>query len=182
MLQDAGRLGIAFTTGILLGIGETRRERVEALLAIREQSRAHGHIQEVIVQNFRAHPATPMRDAPEPSDAEIAHAVALARLIVDEDVTVQAPPNLNPASIELLVRAGINDFGGISPVTPDYINPGHAWPHVQRLGEACARLGFDLAPRLAIHDAWTDRAGFLSESLREPTRLARERIGERRAA
>jgi FO synthase len=182
VLQDAGRVGVAFTTGILLGIGESPRERVEALLAIRAQSRAHGHIQEVIVQNFRAHPGTPMRDSKEPSDTEIAHAVALARLILDEDVTVQAPPNLNPGAIDLLVRAGLNDFGGISPVTPDYINPAHAWPHLQKLGEACGRLGFDLEPRLAIHDGWATRSGFLDDSLREPVRMARERIAQRRAA
>lgn len=182
MLDDAGRLGIPFTTGILLGIGETKRERVEALLAIRDASRAHGHVQEVIVQTFRAHPGTPMRDAPEPTDAEVAHAVALARLVLDEDVTVQAPPNLNAGATELLVRAGINDFGGISPVTPDYINPAHAWPHVAKLGEACARLGFDLAPRLAIHDAWLERAGFLADELRAPTMAVRQRLGELRAA
>lgn len=182
MLEDAGRLAVAFTTGILLGIGETRRERVEALLAIRKASRAHGHIQEVIVQTFRAHPSTPMRDAPEPTDAEVAHAVAIARLVLDDDVTVQAPPNLNAGATELLLRAGINDFGGISPVTPDYINPAYAWPHVARLGEACARLGFDLAPRLAIHDAYVDRPGFLAAELREPTRAVRERLLARRAA
>jgi FO synthase len=182
MLHEAGRLAIPFTTGILLGIGETRRERVEALLAIRDVSRAHGHIQEVIVQTFRAHPGTPMRDAPEPTDAEVAHAVALARLVLDEDVTVQAPPNLNAGATDLLVRAGINDFGGISPVTPDYINPAHAWPHVARLGDACARIGFELGPRLAIHDAYVDRPGFLADELRAPTLAVRERLAARRAA
>ena len=106
----------------------------------------------------------------------------MARLVLDGDVTVQAPPNLTARSTELLVRAGINDFGGISPVTPDYINPGYAWPHVARLGEACARLGFDLTPRLAIHDAYVDRPGFLDDALRGPTLAARERLAARRAA
>ena len=182
MIDDAGRLRVAFTTGILLGIGETRRERVEALLAIRRSSREHGHVQEVIVQTFRAHPTTPMRGAPEPSDAEVAHAIALARLVMDDDVTVQAPPNLNAGATKLLVQAGINDFGGISPVTPDYINPAYAWPHVTQLGEACARLGFDLAPRVAVHDAWVDGGDFVDDGLREPVRVARERIARRSAA
>jgi FO synthase len=182
MIEDAGRLRVAFTTGILLGIGETPRERVEALLAIRRLARAHGHVQEVIVQTFRAHPTTPMRDAREPSDAEVAHAIAMARLILDGDVTVQAPPNLNAGATKLLLQAGINDFGGISPVTPDYINPAYAWPHVTKLGEECARLGFELAPRTAIHDAWAERGDFVAEDLREPLRAARDRIERRSAA
>jgi FO synthase len=181
MLHDAGRARVAFTTGVLLGIGETRRERIETLLAIRAVSREHGHIQEVIVQPFRAHPRTPMRDAPEPPDEQIARAVAVARLVLDEDITVQAPPNLNPGAIGLLIRAGINDFGGISPVTPDYINPAHAWPHVARLGDACARVGFHLEPRLAIHDAWLERGGFVEGSLRAPALAIREEMDRRRA-
>jgi FO synthase len=180
MLEDAGRLRIAFTTGVLVGFGETRRERMEALLAIRRVARAHGHVQEVIVQRFRAHPSTPMRDAPEASDAEVAHTVAAARLILDADIAVQAPPNLSAGSTELFLQAGLNDFGGISPVTPDYINPAHAWPHVARLGEVCARAGFQLAPRLAIHDAYVDREGFLADALRAPTMAARLRLGEAR--
>ena len=101
---------------------------------------------------------------------------------MDDDVTVQAPPNLNAGATKLLVQAGINDFGGISPVTPDYINPAYAWPHVTQLGEACARLGFDLAPRVAVHDAWVDGGDFVDDGLREPVRVARERIARRSAA
>jgi FO synthase len=177
MLAEAGRLRIPFTTGILIGIGETRRERVESLLAISRLHHEHGHIQEVIVQNFRAQPEIPMHGAPEPEDPEVAHAVALARLILDGEVSVQAPPNLNPEATRLLLSAGINDFGGISPVTPDYINPGHPWPHVERLGEACASAGYALEPRLCIYDRFVDRPGFLAQKLASPTHRARARLG-----
>jgi FO synthase len=151
MTREAGELRIPFTSGILLGIGETRRERVESLLAIRALHAEHGHIQEVIVQNFRAKPEIPMASAPEPEDFEVAHAVALARLILPDDVSVQAPPNLNPHATELLIASGINDFGGISPVTPDYINPGHPWPQLAQLAAQCERQGFRLVPRLPIY-------------------------------
>src|SRR5262249_30616753 len=156
MIAAAGRLKIPFTTGILIGIGETRRERAESLLAIRRLHREHGHVQEVIVQNFRAMSGTPMAGAPEPDEDEVGHAVALARLILDEDVSVQAPPNLNPASVPALVAAGINDLGGISPVTPDYINPRHPWPHLDALRRSLAELGFELAPRLAVYERYID--------------------------
>jgi FO synthase len=152
MIAAAGRLKIPFTTGILIGIGETRRERAESLLAIRRLHRAHGHVQEVIVQNFRAMTGTPMADAPEPDEAEMSHAVALARLILDDDVSLQAPPNLSPAGVPALVAAGINDLGGISPVTPDYINPRHPWPHLDALRRELGGLGFELAPRLAVYE------------------------------
>jgi FO synthase len=162
MIDEAGRLRIPFTTGILVGIGETRRERVESLLAIRRLHRAHRHIQEVIVQNFRAMDGVPMAGAPEPDESIVTDAVALARLILDGDVSLQAPPNLNPSSIGALLMAGVNDFGGISPVTPDYINPRHPWPHLERLAEACEQVGFRLRPRAPIYDRfvrdeWLDR-------------------------
>jgi FO synthase len=173
MIAEAGELGIAFTTGILLGIGETRRERVESLLAIRDLHRKYGHIQEVIVQNFRAGELTPMRAAPEPEDYEVAHSVALARLILDDEVSVQAPPNLNPRATELLLAAGVNDFGGISPVTPDYINPGHPWPHLHAFGAACVNAGFRLEPRLPIYEGFMN---LLHADLRAPTLEARTRL------
>lgn len=176
MIEQAGELEIPFTTGILLGIGETRRERVESLLAIRALHRRHGHIQEVIVQNFRARPLIPMAGAPEPEDLEIAHAVAMARLVLDDDVSVQAPPNLNPGSAELLLSAGLNDWGGISPVTPDYINPGHPWPHLAQLAAACANAGYTLCPRLPIYDRHLERDGFLDPALRGPTLAAKARL------
>jgi FO synthase len=176
MIDAAGRLRIPFTTGILVGIGETRRERVESLLAIRRLHRLHGHVQEVIVQNFRAVAGVPMSHAPEPDDDEVTLAVAMARLILDEDVSVQAPPNLNPASAAALLASGLNDFGGISPVTPDYINPRHPWPHLASLGEACARAGFTLRPRAPIYDRYVDRAGFLDPGLLGATRAVQARL------
>jgi FO synthase len=176
MMREAGRLAIPFTTGILVGIGETRRERIESLLAIRRLHRTYGHIQEVIVQNFRARPEIVMRHHPEPDDAEIAHAVAMARLILDPEVSVQAPPNLNAGSAKLLLSAGINDFGGISPVTPDYINPRHPWPHLERLAQLCTREGYTLRPRMAIYDAYLDRSDFLDPSLREAISSVQARL------
>jgi FO synthase len=173
MIAEAGTLRIPFTTGILVGIGETRGERIETLLAIQRLHRAHRHIQEVIVQNFRAHPGTRMASAPEPDEDDVAETVALARLILDVDISVQAPPNLNPASISRLLAAGINDFGGISPLSPDYINPGHAWPHVDALRDACAREGFTLAPRLAVYDRHVEH---VHPALRARTGELRDRL------
>lgn len=176
MTRQAGELGIPFTSGVLVGIGETPRECVETLLEIRELHRAHGHIQEVIVQCFQPHPDTPMRDQPEPREQAIAATVALARLILPDEVSVQVPPNLTPASLSLLVDAGINDLGGVSPVTPDYINPLHPWPHLGALAATCRALGFELRPRLPIYDAFIDRPGFLADELREAVCAARERL------
>jgi FO synthase len=176
MLREAGRLQIPFTTGILIGIGETLRERVEALFAIHLIQREHGHIQEVIVQSFRARPGVPMAEAPEPSDPEVAQAIALARLILDDDVAVQAPPNLNADSLGLLLDAGINDFGGISPATPDYISPRHPWPHIDALSALCAARGFQLAPRLAVYDSYLSRPGFVDAGLHEAARAASARL------
>jgi len=176
MIREAGELAIPFTTGILIGIGETRRERIESLLAIRDLHRAHGHIQEVIVQNFRANEGSPMRAASEPDEDEVAHAVAMARLILDEEISVQAPPNLNAATTARLLAAGVNDLGGISPVTPDYINPGHPWPHLDGLADLCAQEGYELAPRLAIYDRYVGRPGFLDGTLADPTSRVAERL------
>jgi FO synthase len=182
MIEAAGRLRIPFTTGILIGIGETRRERVQSLLAIRTLHRAHGHVQEVIVQNFRAVPGVPMQHAPEPDEDEVTLAVALARLVLDRDVSVQSPPNLNPAAAETLLASGLNDFGGISPLTPDYINPRHPWPHLRALDEACARAGFVLRPRAPVYDRFVDRAGFLHPALVAPTREVQARLASASAA
>lgn len=176
MLREAGELKIPFTTGILIGIGETRRERVESLLAIRELHRKHGHIQEVIVQNFTPRPEIVMEDTPQAQDQEMAHAVAMARLVLDPDVSVQAPPNLNPERTALLVRAGINDFGGISPVTPDYINPRHPWPHLDRLAQACDGLGFELRPRLPVYSRYLEADGFVEPHLKAASARASARL------
>ena len=165
MLTEAGKLKIPVTTGILIGIGETRLERVESLLAIRDLHRAYGHIQEVIVQNFMPRAGIELSAWPAPSDDEMAHAVAMARLILDDDVSVQAPPNLNPTRTELLFAAGINDFGGISPVTPDFINPNQPWPVLAELASQCAALGFTLQPRLPIYPRYYERPGYVDEGL-----------------
>lgn len=157
MHDDAGALAIPFTSGILVGIGETEDERVATLEAIRDVHRRHRHIQEVIVQPFRAHPGTRMARAPEVTDEAYLRAIALARVILDDEITVQAPPNLS-RSIAPLVDAGINDLGGISPLTPDFINRDHAWPAIARLEADCAAIGRTLAPRPAVHDGWAKRA------------------------
>src|SRR5215813_8846476 len=132
----AGKLGIPFTTGILIGIGETRRERVDTLVAIRDLHERHGHIQEVIVQNFRAKPRIPMRDAPEPTLDDLLWTVAVARLVLGPDVNIQAPPNLSPDVYPRLLAAGLNDWGGISPLTLDHINPEKPWPLIPELRRA----------------------------------------------
>jgi FO synthase len=167
MMRVAGELRIPFTTGILIGIGDTRVERVESLLAIRKLHEQSGHIQEVIVQNFTARPRMRLRDQPEPEELELAHAVAMARLILPSDVSVQAPPNLNPQRTEMLIRAGVNDFGGISAVSPDYINPSHPWPGVETLAAECATQGFRLRPRSPLYDGYLKRPDFLDAGLVE---------------
>ncbi|MGH7923930.1 MAG: 7,8-didemethyl-8-hydroxy-5-deazariboflavin synthase CofG [Candidatus Binatus sp.] len=163
MIDEAGELRIPFTTGILLGIGETPAERALSLTAIRDTHERHGHIQEVIIQNFRAKPEIAMADAPEPDAYDMARAIATARLVLGPSMNVQAPPNLSPRQIELFLSAGINDWGGISPLSKDYVNPEAPWPHIERLGVQCARAGFKLGERLAIYneyinDEWLDPA------------------------
>ncbi len=163
MIDEAGELRIPFTSGILLGIGETVAERAQSIVALRDSHERHGHIQEVIIQNFRAKPEIAMADAPEPEAYEMARAIATARLVLGPAMTVQAPPNLSPGEIELFLRAGINDWGGISPLSKDYVNPEAPWPHIERLGERCARAGFTLGERLAVYqeyinDEWLDPA------------------------
>jgi len=163
MIDEAGELKIPFTTGILIGIGDTPAERAESLIAIRNTHERHRHIQEVIIQNFRAKPGIPMEDAPEPGALDMARAIATARLVLGPDMNVQAPPNLSPHEIELFLRAGINDWGGISPLSKDYVNPEAPWPHLERLAERCARAGYHLKQRLAIYPEfmnaeWVDPA------------------------
>jgi 7,8-didemethyl-8-hydroxy-5-deazariboflavin synthase CofG subunit len=162
----AGKLGIPFTTGLLIGIGETRRERVDTLVAIRDLHEKHGHIQEVIVQNFRAKPRIPMHDAPEPSLEDLLWTLAVARLILGPDVNIQAPPNLSPRVYPRLLAAGLNDWGGISPLTLDHINPEKPWPLIPELRRATESEGFVLRERLAIYPEFATRAEYLDESLR----------------
>lgn len=170
MIREAGQLAIPFTTGILIGIGETLEERVDSLVAIRDLHQEHGHIQEVIVQNFRAKPRTRMATAPEPESLDMAKTVAVARLLLGGAMNLQAPPNLSPEDHKLLLRAGINDWGGISPVTKDYVNPEAAWPHIEALSRTCQEEGFTLRERLAIYSEYIDRPGFLLPALRPRTR------------
>ena len=150
-MERAGELAVPFTTGILIGIGETRRERIESLLAIRDLEDRHGHIQEVIVQNFRAKPGTPMAAAPEPSLEDHLWTIAVARLVLGPGTSVQAPPNLRPGALARLVDAGLDDWGGVSPVTPDHVNPEAPWPHLIELARATESAGKSLAPRLPLH-------------------------------
>lgn len=156
-LEAAGRARVPFTTGLLIGIGETRAERIEALLAIRESHARHGHVQEVIIQNFRAKPGTKMAGAPEPSLDDHLWTVAVARLILGPTISIQAPPNLQPEGLKALIDAGINDWGGVSPVTPDHVNPEAPWPALASLGVATARAGKVLAPRLAVYPRYLDQ-------------------------
>jgi FO synthase len=166
-IEAAGRAGIAFTTGILFGIGETRAERVEALLAIRELHERHGHVQEVIVQNFRAKPRIPMARQPEPSLDELRRTLAVARLLLGPAMNVQAPPNLSPGTYPALIASGLNDWGGVSPLTIDYINPEAPWPHLAALGAATAAAGGRLRERLAIYPEYIHRPGFVPGPLRD---------------
>ena len=169
-IEAAGAERVPFTTGILIGIGETRAERIEALLAIAELHERHGHVQEVIVQNFRAKEGTRMAGAPEPSLDELLWSAAVARLVLPPGVHVQAPPNLSYGDFPRLLEAGIDDWGGISPVTIDHVNPEAPWPEVERLREATRAAGLELAPRLAVYPeflsgAWVD-PGVLPAALR----------------
>ena len=150
-IAEAGKLHIPFTTGILIGIGETWEERIDSLFAIREMHQRYGHIQEVIVQNFRAKPEIPMRDQPEPSLEEMLKTIALARLILGGEMNIQAPPNLTPESYPLYLAAGINDWGGVSPLTPDFINPEAPWPALASLERETRQAGFTLRARLPIY-------------------------------
>jgi FO synthase len=155
-LRAAGEARVPFTTGILIGIGETRAERIEALLAIRDTGDRFGHVQEVIVQNFRAKPGTRMARAPEPSLEELLWTIAVARILLGPRWHVQAPPNLSYDDFPRLLDAGIDDWGGISPVTIDHVNPEAPWPEVERLRAACQSRGLELAPRLPVYPEWID--------------------------
>ena len=167
-LNNAGSLKIPFTTGILVGIGETRKERVEAILAIRESHRQHGHIQEVIVQNFRAKKNTLMFNHPNTSTEDLLWTVAMTRLVLGPNANIQVPPNLNSSDYPLFLLAGINDWGGVSPLTIDHVNPESPWPKLEELHENTKSLGFNLKPRLPIYPEYIiDRKPYLSENIRD---------------
>ena len=180
-IEDAGRLAIPFTTGILVGIGETLGERAESIFAIRELSRRYGHVQEVIVQNFRAKPATPMAGHPDPETDEFLAAIGVARIVLGPRANVQAPPNLSDDGFPRLLDAGINDWGGVSPVTPDHVNPEKPWPNLDRLRAATEERGYELRARLTVYpsyvlqpDPWLNgRTRGPVESLATPDGFAR---------
>jgi 7,8-didemethyl-8-hydroxy-5-deazariboflavin synthase CofG subunit len=193
-VEEAGKQQVPFTTGLLIGIGETVEDRVDTLLAIRDLHQRYGHIQEVIVQNFRAKPYIPMAQSPEPTQSDMLRTIAVARLLMP-NVNIQAPPNLNAPYYDELLDAGINDWGGISPLTPDYINPEKPWPHLEQLRLRTEAKGFQLRQRLPIYPEFlssTPKTGRLAERLMnatDPTGLAiakeestKEKENEKRTA
>jgi FO synthase len=169
-IEEAGKQGVPFTTGILIGIGESPEDRVNALIAIRDLHQRYRHIQEVIIQNFRAKPQIPMANWPEPNRGEMLRTIAVARLLMPE-VNIQAPPNLSDPNYEELLDAGINDWGGVSPLTPDFINPERPWPHLRELQRRTEAKGFQLRQRLPVYPEFAERAaakgGLLAEKFQQ---------------
>jgi 7,8-didemethyl-8-hydroxy-5-deazariboflavin synthase CofG subunit len=181
VIEDAGRRRIPFTTGVLIGIGETLEERVDALLAIRELHERYGHIQEVIVQNFRAKSETPMAHWPEPSREDMLRTLAVARLLMPT-INIQAPPNLSDPHYADLLDAGINDWGGVSPLTPDFINPEKPWPHLDDLQRSTEAKGFELRQRLPVYPEFAAAAASHSDLLAERLSTAADAGGYARRA
>ena len=173
-IREAGELKIPFTTGILVGIGETREDIIDSLCAIRALHLRYGHIQEVIVQNFVPKPEIPMHDWPAPPARFFARTVAIARLLLGRDMNIQAPPNLSPHDLELLLDCGLNDWGGISPLTLDFINPESPWPQVEKLSALCAGKGLRLRQRMAVYPEYAVQPEFFSPSV---WRALRDRTG-----
>ena len=170
-IEDAGKLAVPFTTGILVGIGETLRERAESLFEIRSLHLKYRHVQEVIVQNFRAKPGTAMRAAPEPSQEEFLAAIATARVVLGAAMNLQAPPNLSDPDHPRLLDAGINDWGGISPVTPDHVNPERPWPALEDLARRTAERGLELVERLAVYPEYATKPDpWIAGKMQEPVR------------
>ncbi|WP_433176007.1 bifunctional FO biosynthesis protein CofGH [Actinoallomurus sp. CA-150999] len=182
VLEDAGRSNVPFTTGVLIGIGETVRDRAESIFAIRKVAREYGGIQEIIVQNFRAKPDTKMRSMPDAELEELAATIAVTRIVLGPKARVQAPPNLVDSEYALMLRAGIDDWGGVSPLTPDHVNPERPWPQIDELAARTADSGFTLRERLTIYpeyvrrgESWLDpRLAAHVAALAGPDGLARE--------
>ncbi len=170
VIDDAGAAGIPFTTGILVGIGETVRDRAESLVALREIDDRHGHVQEVIVQNFRAKPRTAMQGAPDADMHDYLAAVAVARLVFGADMRIQVPPNLSdPRELGLLIEAGIDDWGGVSPLTADHVNPERPWPQIDDLAAQTAAQGYVLRERLTAHPEYVgDAERWIDPALHAP--------------
>ena len=168
-LVEAGKAKVPFTSGILIGIGETREERIESLLALRDIHAEYGHIQEIIIQNFRAKPETKMAEAPEPDLNELLWTIAVARIIFGSAMSLQAPPNLSPGVLAKIVDSGINDWGGVSPVTPDFVNPEAPWPHVEKLAKETLVAGKYLHERLTIYPEYAIKGNiWLDKNLQTP--------------
>lgn len=180
-IEEAGKQGVPFTTGILIGIGESIEDRVDALLAIRDLRERYGHIQEVIVQNFRTKPGIPMHAWPEPSRREMLRTIAVARLLMPE-VNIQAPPNLSDPDYEELLDAGINDWGGVSPLTPDFINPERPWPHLAELERRTRCKRFELRQRLPVYPEFLPRLAAAREPLASRLRASAALDGLARCA
>ncbi|WP_308288967.1 7,8-didemethyl-8-hydroxy-5-deazariboflavin synthase CofG, partial [Microbacterium sp. Bi128] len=179
VIDDAGAAGIPFTTGILVGIGETVRDRAESLVALRDLDDRHGHVQEVIVQNFRAKPRTAMQGAPDADMHEYLVTVAVARLVFGPDMRIQVPPNLSdPRELGLLIEAGIDDWGGVSPLTADHVNPERPWPHIDDLAVKTAAGGFALRERLTAHAEYVrDADRWIDPALHVPVRALADATG-----
>ena len=182
VVRDAGEQRIPFTTGLLIGIGETLEERIDTIEAIADLHARFGHVQEVIVQNFRAKPEIPMATAAEPDAHDLERTIAVTRLMLGPDMNVQAPPNLSADGLDGLLESGINDLGGISPLTPDYVNPEAPWPHLGALARRCERAGFRLAERLPIYPEFVERKDFVAAEMRAPIEAWRLEIARREAA
>lgn len=180
-IEEAGKQGVPFTTGLLIGIGESLDDRVDTLLAIRQMHERYGHIQEVIVQNFRTKPGIPMQNSPEPTLGEMLRTVAVARLLLPR-VNIQAPPNLSAPYYDELLDAGINDWGGVSPLTPDFINPEKPWPHLEQLRLRTEAKGFQLESRLPVYPEFLPRVLERPGLLRNRVRAAASKDGYARRA
>src|SRR5207253_11013708 len=168
-IRAAGEQRVPFTSGILIGIGETREERIDSLLALRALNDAYGHIQEIIIQNFRPKAATRMAHSPAPSLEDHLWTIAIARLLFAPSMNIQAPPNLSPDALPRLIDAGINDWGGVSPITPDHVNPEAPWPALDALAHATNAAGKQLVERMAIYPAYArDPGRWLDPALRAP--------------
>ncbi len=182
-MRMAGELQIPYTSGILIGIGETREERLTSLLALRDLHDRYGHLQEIIIQNFRAKPDTQMAGAPEPDLDDLLWTIACARILFGPDMAIQAPPNLTPGAFGTLIKAGINDWGGVSPVTPDHVNPEAPWPHLERLARETEGEGKVLTERLTVYPAYMRQLDtWVAEGLRPAVVQASDAEGFARAS
>ncbi len=175
-IENAGKLNIAYTTGILIGIGETKEEIADSLLKIKELCDKYGHIQEVIIQNFTVSPGIEMENYEEPSLLDMVRTVAAAQLLFDEDVSVQVPPNLNYETSQIFLLCGTDDWGGVSPLSEDYVNPSSPWPTLEKLEKLTNDAGYELKERLAIYEKYINEKYIENPDLLEKTKRAQEEI------